>query len=326
VTGEYLALRDGAGLVAGAHDLVWVRGPDAVSFLDGLISQDVAGMAGGAVARALLLGPRGKLQATLWVLRGDEEVGLVCDAGRAAVVAADLGRYRIRVRAEVVTEERPLLELWGPDAAAVAVAAGVPDPGDGWVGGAVVVARLPFAAASLERLVVAGADRAALVAAGAVPAGRVAVDTVRIEAGEPVTGVDVDEGTIPQEGGLVEGAVSFTKGCYLGQELVARIDSRGHVNRRLRGLRLRSNVIPPVPAAVLADGREVGTVTSIGESLRLRAPVAMALLRREVGPGDTVTVGWEGGSVEAVVDVLPLDPDLRGTLPPASHSSNDPAS
>jgi folate-binding protein YgfZ len=121
-----------------------------------------------------------------------------------------------------------------------------------------------------------------------------------------MVGVDIDERTIPQEAGVVDGAVSFTKGCYLGQELVARIDSRGHVNRNLRGIVVSSAVLPPLGAEVTADGKPVGVITSVGESLDLRAPVALALVRREVEPDAEVDVTWEGGHAKATVKELPL--------------------
>ena len=91
------------------------------------------------------------------------------------------------------------------------------------------------------------------------------------------------------------------------QELVARIDSRGHVNRRLAGLTIATNVIPPAGSAVMVDGERRGTITSVGESLALRAPVALAMLRREVGAGDLVSVEWDGGTTPATVHDLPLD-------------------
>ena len=108
VTGEYLALRDGAGLVEGQSEMGWARGGDAVTFLDGLLSQDVAGIPVGGVARSLLLEPRGKLQAILWLVRGESAVGLITDAGRYEEVAAALGRYRIRVDVEFDAAATPL--------------------------------------------------------------------------------------------------------------------------------------------------------------------------------------------------------------------------
>jgi folate-binding protein YgfZ len=110
----------------------------------------------------------------------------------------------------------------------------------------------------------------------------------RIAAAEPWFGVDVDESTIPQETGLVPEAVSFTKGCYLGQELVARIDSRGHVNRVL--CRLEGPGDPPRSGEpVTHGGREVGVLGSVASVAG--GWVALAMVRREAGPGDAVTVG-----------------------------------
>ena len=119
-------------------------------------------------------------------------------------------------------------------------------------------------------------------------------------------GVDVDEKTIPQETGLVPEAVSFTKGCFLGQELVARIDSRGRVNRHLRGIRMLEPVVPPVGARVSHEGKVVGQLTTVGESPALEAPVALALVRREAPPGTPVHVSWEHGNAAAIIEQLPL--------------------
>jgi folate-binding protein YgfZ len=306
VTGEYLALRGGAGLVAPGHELVWVRGPDALSFLDGLLSQDLAGIPEGGVARSLLLEPRGKLASVLWVLRGgSEELGLAADPGMGGDLAGDLARFRFRVDAELVPAGEPAVEVWGPEAEAVLEGAGLPAP-EGWArAGESVVAAIPLG--GLPRYLVAGVPAEDLEGHGARPVGTVAATTVRIEAGEPRMGIDVGRDTIPQESGLVEAAVSLTKGCFLGQELVARIDSRGRVNRHLRGVTVAENVIPPEGAVLHAGGGEVGTLTSVGESLVLRAPVALAMVRREVEPGDGVEIRWEGGSTTGTVRALPLD-------------------
>lgn len=304
VTAEYLAIRGAAGLVAGRHEAVRVHGPDAITFLQSLLSQDLTAPSG-SIVRSLLLSPQGKLRALLWVLIGEEEVVLITDTGTAETVRADLLRYRIRVDVEIELEERPVFELLGPSSAGVLRAAGrAPGEGwreteDGWV------ARAPLG--GLDRFICAGLDPAALVEHGALRCGHLAATAVRIEAGEPKMGQDVDESTIPQESGLVADSVSFTKGCYLGQELVARIDSRGHVNRYLRGLVVGENVLPPPQAGVFADDREVGVVGSVAESLTLRAPVALALVRREIEPGDAVDVRWHGGAVQAIVRALPLD-------------------
>ena len=305
VTGEYQALHEGAGMVRGYRSLLWVRGSDAVSFLDGQVSQDIAAMKPGAVARSFLLEPRGKLVALLWILRGDEDVGLITETTRVDESVEALNRFRFRVAA-AIGEPVPLTELWGPAATTVLEAAGFSVRPREWVdAGGALVASL---SESPTVVVIAGDKDDALVSAGAVPVGLLAATTVRIEWGEPVMGIDVDEATIPQESGLVDQSVSFTKGCYVGQELVARIDSRGRVNRHLRGLTVTENVIPSVGAAVELDGEAVGTVTSVGESLLLRAPIAMAMLRREVEPGSAVTVRWDGGRTTATVRELPMLP------------------
>jgi folate-binding protein YgfZ len=309
VTGEYLAVRRGAAAVTGWHDLVWVRGPDTVRFLDGLVSQAVEPMPVGSVAASLLLAPQGKLRAPHLVMTGDAEVGLLADAGSGETVAGDLARFKIRVDAVISAETAPVVDVWGPDSAAVvaAVTGLAPAPGEWSRGGDAVVISVPFARAPLARLVVVGVDVADLVAAGAVRAGRLAVDAARIETGEPLMGVDIDEKTIPQEGDLVDGAVDFTKGCYLGQELVARIDSRGHVNRNLRGVVITDTVLPPPGAELVIGEKVVGTLTSIAESLDLQAPVGLALVRREVEPGSPVTIRWDGGEAAARIETLPLD-------------------
>lgn len=310
VTGEYLALRRDAAFVTSWHEIVWVRGRDAVSFLDGLVSQAVAPMSIGAVSRSLLLAPQGKLRAPHFLLKGEDEVGLVVDLGVGETVVADLRRFKIRVDVVIEREERPVLDVWGPNAFGIASSIVGTAPGASTWGRsekARLVAGLAFPLVDLPRVVLAGVEPDSLAAAGVVRAGRLAADAVRIEAGEPIMGVDIDEGTIPQEGDVVTGAVDFAKGCYLGQELVARIDSRGHVNRHLRGVVVGTNVLPPLGTEVVARERVVGVITSLGESLELRAPVGMALVRREVEAGAPVALRWQGGEAPARIAELPLD-------------------
>jgi aminomethyltransferase len=310
VTSEYLALRRDAAVVDHTHELVWVRGPDAVSFLDGLLSQEIAGQPSGRACRSLLLSPQGKLRATLWLLCGDDEIGVVSDRGVGSVVAEELRRFKIRVDVTIDSEPTPLASIIGPRAATAIETLGLPSvDASAWTaGGDAIVVGAPFVRSGPARYLVDAGSAAALVDRGVAQAGALAAASVRIETGEPVMGVDMDEGTIPAEAAVVDGAVSFTKGCYLGQELVARIDSRGRVNRHLRGLTISSNVLPPVGAELVADGAVVGTLTSIGESLDLRRPVGLALIRREVEPGDGVAVRWQGGETEATVQELPLIP------------------
>lgn len=294
-TAEYQSLRSAVGKTSGRSRLITVTGPDAVSFLQGLLSQDLTDTDGG-VQRTFLLQPNGKLTALMWLALDADGVILLVDAGVADEVAQVLKRFRIRVDAEVVLDERAVVELWGPQAPETASV----EPGtfERRGDGVVVSARI----GALPRVFVVGVD----VQAASV--GSLALEAVRIEAGEPVVGIDIDERTIPQESGLVDESVSFTKGCYLGQELVARIDTRGHVNKRLVGLRMTEAVLPPVGAVVAdADRGEVGSISSVAESLTLRAPLGLGMVRREIGDGMPVTVQWDGGSAGAVVTHLPFD-------------------
>ena len=265
-------------LASESPDLVWFRGGDSLQFLNGLLSQDLEAIAPGEVRRSLLLSPRGKLDHLLWVLRDSEDMGLVTDAGRGAELAATLGRYRIRVDVTIEVESGPIWLIVGGE--------GGPGPGAWRRHGSGLEADLSWSGVS--RLLVVG-PRPELESGSEGQ-----YEALRIAAGEPRWGVDVDERTIPQETGLEEVAVSFTKGCYLGQELVARIDSRGHVNRLLRILVFDGE--PPAPGSpVIGGDREVGTVTSVGGGLGL------AMIRREVAVGDEVAVG----GIRAVVKAIP---------------------
>ncbi len=301
VTGEYLALRRQAGLVTGQHEALRVHGSDAVSFLQGLITQDVDGVAVGSVSRSMLLTPRGKLRSLLWSLRGEQEVVLIADAGLGVAVAGDLGRFKIRVDV-TIDDPVPVAEVWGPGAGEALQGAGVSVP-DGWMrSGSATVARVPLG--GLDRFMIFGdvPDLSAIRECGSD-----AATAVRVEAGEPLTGRDLDEKTLVHETGLDSVSVAYDKGCYLGQEVVARIEYRGHVNRLLRGIEMEENVIPPEGATVRLDGKQVGVLTSPSESLTLGAPIGLALVRVEVDPGTSVRIEWEGGGGGAAVRALPMD-------------------
>ncbi len=295
VVAEHRAIREDVAIVNGGHELVWVEGPGTVAFLQGLISQDLEAMATGDVKRSFLLAPQGKLEALLWVMKESERVGLIVDEGVGSRVVERLNHYRIRVKAAVRLEELAVRSLWGPRSRVVA------DVGDHWADRDGIV-RVPFPTRSVDRVLIVGDSWSSTVP----QAGELAMTAARVEAGEPVMDRDVNESTIPQETGLVPDAVSFTKGCYLGQELVARIDTRGRVNRHLRGLAVTRNVLPPEGASVWSEDREVGVITSVSESVFVGAPIGLSLLRREVGPGDEVEVRWPNASAPALVRDLPF--------------------
>ncbi|HWI04647.1 MAG TPA: glycine cleavage T C-terminal barrel domain-containing protein [Acidimicrobiales bacterium] len=286
---DYQAFRESAGAVELPRDFVRATGPDVNSFLQGQLSQEVAGLGVGASTWALLLQPQGKVTAFLRVSRvGDEELVLETDAGFGPAVIERLNRFRLRVKCDLDPLAWRCLAVRGPRAHELVPEGLVAD----WPGlpGRDLVGESPAAPAGVP---MCGMD---------------AYEAVRIEAGIPVMGRELDEGTIPAEAGVVDMSVSFTKGCYTGQELVARIDSRGgNVPRRLRGLVLADGPAP-VGAAVQADGKEVGQLTSVAFSPGLDATVALAYVRRAVEPPAEVVVEWDGGSSPARVEALPLVP------------------
>jgi len=261
-------------LAPATKDLVWFRGVDTIKFLNDLISQEIADLAPGSVTRSLLLGPRGKLDHILWVLRGDNEVGLITDSGRGAELAATLGRYRIRVKVDIDEPLSGWLILGDFE-----MDAGRWRSEDGRV-----VADMPWHG---PRMTLTTGEKPDLTHATEEEMNR-----IRVEAAEPQFGVDVDDSTIPQESGLVPETVDFDKGCYLGQELVARIDSRGHVNRHLRRLEI-GDAGAEIGAEILSGDRAVGTLTSVAGDLGL------ALVRREVEPGTAVKVGGTDATVRS---------------------------
>ena len=131
-----------------------------------------------------------------------------------------------------------------------------------------------------------------------------AYDVLRIEAGMPRFGAEIDEQVMPAEAGVVDRAVSFTKGCYIGQEPVARLHYRGHANRGLRSI-LLDGTLPEAGATVEVDGREVGRITSAAESPTIGRAVALAIVRREVDPGQRVGVVTADGVLEGELSAVP---------------------
>lgn len=263
--------------LAPSPELVWFTGSDAVRFLDDLLSQEIADVEPASVTRSLLLSPQGKMQFILWVLRGEQRVGLATEDGRGQELVDTLSRYRIRVDVTIEPESEPVYLIVGEKPSTEAgwkVAEGIMNVDLSWE--------------SVPRTLLVGGPPPELPRLT-----QAEYDALRIAAGEPLMSVDVDEGTIPQETPLVPETISFDKGCFLGQELVARLDSRGgRVNHHLRILEFDSPV--PVGARLSAGEREVGEVTTASGSRGL------ALVWREVGPGDRVFAGSVTGTVSEI--------------------------
>jgi folate-binding protein YgfZ len=269
---EHLAAaRAGAAIYAREElALVRVAGRDAARLLQNVVTSDIDALAVGDGQYGLALTPKGKPLADAWIVReGEEAFVCACEAAAQDDLAAALKRYRLASRADidVVTGERGLLER--PLAAAAA----------GWHAGP--LGALLLAAPEHARM----AWEAAL-AEGAVPIAAETRETLRIEQGLPRFGIDFDSSNLPAEAGVVERAVSFSKGCYIGQEPVVRLAHRGHANRELRRLRLAE---PPVlPATLLEGEREVGSVTS-SAALPEGGAAALGYVRRAVDAGAELT-------------------------------------
>jgi tRNA-modifying protein YgfZ len=305
LSAEYRALTEHCGLLdRSERGKLALAGPDAKGFLQGQVSNDIEALAPGTGCYAAFLTPKGKMLGDLRVLDADGE--LLLDTERSALqeLFNMIRRFSIGYDVELQkrTLERGLLSLIGPEAAALARADGLAEAEHSHtrvtVAGVEALAirtdlgvDLLCDAADTERL------SEALVEAGALPVSNQAAEIVRIEYGRPRYGVDIDDTVIPQEAGLNERAVSFTKGCYVGQETVARLHYRGKPNRHLRGLRLSAQAEPGAP--ITFGGKSVGTVASVATSPRL-GPIALALVRREAPPGSSVSVGAEGAPAEVV--------------------------
>jgi folate-binding protein YgfZ len=289
-----------------------LTGAQAAELLNGQVTNDVAALEPGQGQYAAFLTPKGKMLGDLRILRTSGELHLDCERGALQGLFDLLRRGAIGWDAELHkrTVQEALLSLVGPRARAVAGLEDLPAEEHACretsVGAVAVLAAATDVGVDLFCAAGdAGALRAALTDAGAVEVPEAAAEVVRVESGRPRYGIDADDSTIPQEAGLNARAVSFTKGCYVGQETVARLHWRGKPNRHLRGLRLSGPEAQRGDVLVSSEGREVGRLGSVVRSPRL-GPIALALVRREVEPGSTVSVG--GGGVSAEVVELPFAP------------------
>ena len=307
---DYTALTTGAGLLdRSERGKLALTGGGTKEFLHGQVTQDITALAPGHGSYAALLTNKGKMLADLRVLdTGDE---LLLDTERAGLQELFNAIRRFSIGFDVALHKRTLqtglLALIGPRsdtilAAAITGGGGLPAHTEhdhvtvqiGHIGARAVRTDLGIDLFMEADHVAAVHDD--LVDAGAVPVSEEAADIVRIESGRPRYGIDLDETVIPQEAGLNERAVSFTKGCYVGQETVARLFYRGKPNRELRGLRSQTRLGPGTELSY--DGRVVATVTSAADSPRF-GPIALAFVRREAAPGARVESG-DGVSAEVV--------------------------
>jgi tRNA-modifying protein YgfZ len=322
---EQRALRQGCGLLdRSERGKLALTGAGAVEFLNGQVTNELADLRAGEGRYAAFLTPKGKMLGDLRILAVGEPQArregqgqpspaeLLLDTERSSLQALFdmIRRYKVGydVHLHKRTVERGLLSLIGPGAVAMSGATALDDAAEHAnatveISGVDALAvrtdvgvDLLCHAADTERLMAALTDQ------GAVTVSESATEILRVEAGRPRFGLDMDDTTIPQEAALNERAVSFTKGCYVGQETVARLYYKGKPNRHLRGLRLSA---PASTGEELRLGERV--VGHVGSSVVSPAlgPIALALVRREAELGATVAVGEQGTT--AVVAGLPFD-------------------
>jgi len=302
---QYRQLREECGLLdRSERGKLLVSGPEAAEYLQGQLTNDTEALEPGDGVYAALLDRKGHMQGDVRVLRPGEEPDLWLDLEPEGTdaVRRHLGMYKIGREVEVtdVGGERAILSLIGPRAVEIAGSAALPESTceEVTIGGARCLA--VGTAAGIDVLVPAAErDRVwdALLATGAAEVSPEAAEIVRIEAGRPRFGAEMGTETMPAEAGIVEQAVSFTKGCYIGQETVARLHYKGKPNRHLRGLKLSAPAQPGEPLR-LGD-KEVGRLGSAAVSPAF-GPIGMAILRREAEPGATVSVGEDGVTAEVV--------------------------
>jgi folate-binding protein YgfZ len=309
LTAEYRALSETCGLVdRSERGKLTLTGADAKAFLAGQVTNDTEGLQDGHGCYAAFLTHKGKMLGDLRILAvGGEAPELLLDTERATLQALFdmIRRFKIGFDVELHkgTLQKGLLSLIGPDARTITGAEDLPD--DEHAHRESTIADLPvrLIVTDVGIDVLCDADdteaiRGALQGGDAAPVSEDAAEIIRVERGRPRYGHELDDATIPQEAGLNERAVSFTKGCYVGQETVARLYYKGKPNRHLRGLRLTE---PAPSGAELRLGEKV--VGKLGTSVvsPARGPIALALVRREASPGDVLEV--EGGASAEVVEL-----------------------
>ncbi|MBL0937481.1 MAG: folate-binding protein YgfZ [Gemmatimonadaceae bacterium] len=332
---SYLDLRRRAVWFEAQNHWSLITGPSAADALNGLVTNDVAALEVGRGQHAIALTAKGKVVCDMYIARLDDQSFLCTVIRDSAAAWLAMARKYINPRLAKVVDDHESWATWmvfGAQAAeAIASLGGPSEEADSpdalaaritrleqwpvwghapWVIGSATVRliRAPVMGALPGFVILARAEdrsfiQSQLAASPYRRGSRSVWNVARIEGGRPAFGVDMDDNTIPQEANLdVLGAISFTKGCYTGQETVARVHFRGHVNRHLRGLRATEPL--PQHARVLDEaGKDVGDVRSTVISPRL-GPIAMAMIRREVVPGSPVRV--QLGSREIVAETVAL--------------------
>jgi folate-binding protein YgfZ len=296
--GQYRALREEAGFLGRRRGMVLVSGRQAAEFLQGQLTNDLEALGADEGCYAALLDRKGHMQADMRALRlGTEKIWLDTELEAVEPVLRHLRMYSVgrEVEIEEVSSAWAVTSLIGP----AAVEAAGTGPLDGEhaqrhferQGVEVLAVATDLGLDLITRAERAGELRSLLVGSGAAEVSEAAAEILRVESGRPRFGREMTSATIPQEAGIEGRAVSFTKGCYIGQETVARLHYKGKPNRHLRGLRLEAPVSDDEEIAL--EARDVGRIGTAVIS-PAHGPIALAVIRREAEPGAAVVVGENG--------------------------------
>ena len=326
---EYRALRNGFGLVDLSHrGLVRVRGRDSQRFLNAMLSNNTADLQPGQGCYATFLNPKGHMVTDVVVYAEEESYLLEVEPH---VLQTFLEAIDFFVISEDVTFDdesggRAALGVQGLQASDVVVLMtgeeslrGLAPYGhqscrianhDVWMANRSYTREpgylLLVEPAAAEKVWTALRDLGQGEELQGCAVGLQALDTLRIESGKPRFGIDMTDATLPVEANLLE-AISYTKGCYVGQEVIARIDARGHVNRQLTGLLLGEVELPAAGSKLFSPDREVGWITSAAQSPAMQQTIALAYVRREfLEPGTPLQMRTDAGDVPATVTALPF--------------------
>ncbi|MHB1844083.1 MAG: CAF17-like 4Fe-4S cluster assembly/insertion protein YgfZ, partial [Deltaproteobacteria bacterium] len=299
-----LAARAGAGLVELSNrGRLAAVGPDRSSWLQGMVTADVGRLEPGQGCAATAVTAKGRLVAALRIFKRPDELWLDVDESRAGPLAEQLRHLLIMEDCELVdrSERSAMLGLHGPRALSLlrGLAEALPSALPEHAQAEIAIAGQPAVAIGSRELGLDGIDLwlapaacapiwEALRQAGATPIGGDAAELLRLEAGRPRFGAELDEGTLPLEAGL-ERTISYDKGCYVGQEIIARATYRGHVNRKLVGLWLSGEAAAPAGTKLALGDKEVGELRSSAVSPRFGRPIALGYARREaLAPGTSL--------------------------------------
>ena len=298
---QYSALTGSAGVADWTgRTLLEVTGADRVQLLHSFTTADVKKLPEGQTCEAFVTSPQGKTLGHLWITKLAESLVLDTVPDQAEVLLGHFEKYIISEDATLrnITAEQGELLVAGPQAANMLQQLGI----ENVVVKSVSLLAAPTFLVQAQRATLPSILQA-IESSGAVSCGLPAIEMARVEAGVPLFGKDITPDNLPQEIGRDSLAISFTKGCYLGQETVARIDALGHVNRQLTGVRFASDSIPAPKTRLFVSDKEVGHVTSAAWSPMLAAPLAIALVRRAQTKPGTVLAS-EAGKADVVA--LPI--------------------